>query len=38
MEAEVGGLGLRMTRKLMDEMEYVREGKANVTVVTKRWD
>ena len=37
-EAEIGGLGLHMTRKLMDEMEYVREGKANVTVITKRWD
>ena len=38
MEAEIGGLGLHMTRKLMDEMEYVREGKANVTIITKRWD
>lgn len=37
-EASIGGLGLMMTRKLMDEMEYVREGIANVTIVTKRWE
>ncbi|MBQ9001808.1 MAG: SpoIIE family protein phosphatase [Eggerthellaceae bacterium] len=37
-EAKIGGLGLMMTRKLMDEIEYVREGIANVTVITKRWE
>ena len=36
-DASVGGLGLLMTKKLMDEIEYVREGIANVTVITKRW-
>lgn len=36
--AKIGGLGLYMTKKLMDEIEYVREGIANVTIVTKRWE
>ena len=36
--AKVGGLGLFMTKKLMDEIEYVREGIANVTIITKRWE
>lgn len=36
-EAKVGGLGLLMTKKLMDEVEYVREGIANVTIITKCW-
>ena len=37
-EAKIGGLGLFMTKKLMDEIEYVREGIANVTIITKRWE
>jgi sigma-B regulation protein RsbU (phosphoserine phosphatase) len=37
-EAKVGGLGLVMTRKLMDEVEYAREGMTNVTAITKRWE
>ena len=36
-EAKIGGLGLFMTKELMDDIEYVREGIANVTVITKRW-
>ena len=36
--AKIGGLGLFMTRKLMDEVEYVHEGIANVTIITKRWE
>jgi len=37
-EANIGGLGLLMTKRLMDEVEYVREGIANVTIITKRWE
>ncbi len=37
-EAKIGGLGLFMTIKLMDEVEYVREGIANVTTITKHWE
>ena len=37
-EAKIGGLGLFMTKKLMDEIEYVREGIVNVTIITKRWE
>jgi serine phosphatase RsbU (regulator of sigma subunit)/anti-sigma regulatory factor (Ser/Thr protein kinase) len=37
-EANIGGLGLVMTRKLMDEVEYAREGMTNVTAITKRWE
>lgn len=36
-EAKVGGLGLMMTKKFMDKVEYVREGITNVTIVTKYW-
>ena len=36
-DASIGGLGLMMTKKLMDEIEYVREGIANVTIITKHW-
>ncbi len=37
-EAKIGGLGLLMTKKLMDDIEYVREGIANVTIITKSWE
>ena len=37
-EAKVGGLGLFMVKQLMDEVEYVREGITNVTIITKHWD
>lgn len=37
-EAKIGGLGLLMTKKLMDDIEYVREGIANVTIITKHWE
>ena len=37
-DARIGGLGLVMTKKLMDDVEYVREGIANVTIITKRWE
>jgi sigma-B regulation protein RsbU (phosphoserine phosphatase) len=37
-EAKIGGLGLLMTKKLMDEIEYVREGLTNTTTITKRWE
>ena len=37
-EARIGGLGLVMTKKFMDDIEYVREGIANVTIITKRWE
>ena len=36
-EAKIGGLGLFMTKNMMDEIEYVREGITNVTIITKRW-
>ena len=31
-----GGLGIRLVRQLMDDVEYAREGTANHTVMTKR--
>ena len=37
-EAKIGGLGLFMTKKLMDKVEYVREGMTNTTTITKRWE
>ena len=37
-ESAICGLGLLMTKKLMDEVEYAREGIANVTIVTKCWE
>ncbi len=37
-EAKIGGLGLLMTKKLMDEIRYAREGISNVTIITKTWD
>ena len=37
-KAKVGGLGLLMTKKLMDEIEYVHEGIANMTIITKCWE
>ncbi len=37
-ETKVGGLGVLMTKKLMDKVEYVREGITNVTIITKRWE
>ncbi len=37
-DASVGGLGLVMTKKFMDEVEYLREGVANVTIITEHWD
>lgn len=37
-DAKIGGLGLFMTKKLMDNVEYVREGIENVTIITKNWE
>ena len=37
-EAKIGGLGLLMIKKLMDDIEYVREGIANVTIIAKSWE
>ena len=37
-DAKVGGLGLSMTKKLMDKVEYVREGLTNTTTITKYWE
>jgi len=37
-DAKIGGLGLFMTKKLMDKVEYVREGLTNTTTVTKYWE
>ena len=37
-DAKIGGLGLLMTKKLMNEIEYVREGIANITIITKLWE
>ena len=36
-DAQIGGLGLVLAKKLMDEVAYVREGIANVTIITKSW-
>ena len=35
-EKPLGGLGIHMMRKIMDEMEYRREGGKNVLLMTKR--
>ena len=35
MEREIGGLGVFMVKKLMDEIEYMRIGNKNVLVITK---
>ena len=37
-EAKIGGLGLFMTKNLMDRVDYVREGISNVTIITKSWE
>lgn len=34
-ERQVGGLGIFLTKKLMDSMEYRHEGAKNILVVTK---
>ena len=36
--AKNGGLGLFVTKKLMDKIEYAREGIANATIITKKWE
>ena len=36
-EADIGGLGIVLIRKLMDETEYRREGGRNVFVMRKRF-
>ena len=36
--AKIGGLGLVMTKKFMDKVEYLREGITNTTTITKRLD
>jgi len=35
-ERPIGGLGIHMVRKLMDGIEYAREGNRNRLVMTKR--
>ena len=35
-ERPIGGLGIHLVRKLMDEIEYAREGNRNRQVVRKR--
>ncbi len=37
-DAKIGGLGLFMTKELMDKVEYLREGISNVTIITKTWE
>ena len=38
LEHVVTQLNRAVENKLMDEIEYVREGIANVTIITKRWE
>lgn len=33
----IGGLGIHLVRRMMDEASYHRAGDRNVTVLTKRW-
>lgn len=33
----IGGLGIHLVRRMMDEVQYVRSGDRNITVLTKRW-
>jgi anti-sigma regulatory factor (Ser/Thr protein kinase) len=35
-ERQIGGLGLHLVRKLMDEVSYERRGRHNVVVLTKQ--
>jgi serine/threonine-protein kinase RsbW len=35
-ERRIGGLGIHLVRKLMDRLEYAREGNRNRLVMTKR--
>lgn len=35
-ERDIGGLGLHLVKKLMDKMEYEREGDYNVLKITKK--
>ena len=35
MEREIGGLGVYLVKRLMDKVEYVRDGDKNILVITK---
>ncbi|MFO1257234.1 MAG: ATP-binding protein [Gammaproteobacteria bacterium] len=35
-DRDIGGLGLHLVKKLMDKMEYAREGDYNVLKITKK--
>jgi anti-sigma regulatory factor (Ser/Thr protein kinase) len=37
-EREIGGLGVFMVKKLMDSVEYRREGNKNILTIKKRRD
>lgn len=37
-QREIGGLGILMVKKLMDEVAYRFEGEKNVLSMTKKWD
>lgn len=37
-ETKIGGLGITMTKELMDAALYVREGVNNISVIAKRWE
>lgn len=37
-EREIGGLGIYMSKKLMDRMEYQYEGGKNILMITKQLD
>ena len=36
-EAKIGGLGIYMARKMMDDFTYMRHGDTNVVVIKKGW-
>ena len=37
MDVPIGGLGIIMAKRSVDQMQYAREGDLNVTSITKRW-
>lgn len=37
MDAQIGGLGIYMVKRMTDDLSYVREGDMNILIFQKRW-